>query len=193
MTNQARRDQIVDATIALVAEDGYRACTFQRIAQRAELSSTRTISYHFADKDDLVAAVLASLFATIGDFVSKQVVDHPDARTALSGYIRSTVALNDTHRDEMRALMRIFLDHRPAEGARPYGEEEESSALGRVEAILTEGQQTGLFCDFDSAVMATTLQRSLDGIPFMLEHSPGLDLAHYAEELVAIFERATRS
>lgn len=193
VTNQARRHQIVDATVALVADQGYRACTFQGIAQRAGLSSTRTISYHFADKDDLIAATLASLFTTIGDFVAKQTVDHPDARAALAGYIRAAVALNDTHRDEMRALLRIFLDHRPAGGSRPYTDSEETSALGRVEAILLEGQQAGLFCDFDPVVLATTLQRSLDGIPFMLEHTPGLDLAHYAEELVAIFERATRA
>ncbi len=165
VTNQARRHQIVDATVALVADQGYRACTFQGIAQRAGLSSTRTISYHFADKDDLIAATLASLFTTIGDFVAKQTVDHPDARAALAGYIRAAVALNDTHRDEMRALLRIFLDHRPAGGSRPYTDSEETSALGRVEAILLEGQQAGLFCDFDPRATRPSARAMPAGAP----------------------------
>ena len=44
MTNQARRAQIVQATMELIAEQGYRAATFQAVAARAGLASTRTIA-----------------------------------------------------------------------------------------------------------------------------------------------------
>ncbi len=35
------------------------------------------------------------------------------------------------------------------------------------------------------------MQRSLDGIAFLLSARPDLDLAHYASELVETFGRAT--
>jgi AcrR family transcriptional regulator len=45
----ARRREIVAATIDTVAALGYRSASFAKIAERSGLSSTRLISYHFAD------------------------------------------------------------------------------------------------------------------------------------------------
>jgi AcrR family transcriptional regulator len=190
VTNQARRAQIAQATMELIAEQGYRAATFQAVAQRAGLASTRTISYHFAGKDDLIAAVTAEIFRIIGEFVSAQATAPADPRAALAAYIRSAVALNDSHGVQMRALTSIFLDHRPG-GDRPYDAKQENTAVGRVQDILERGQQEGAFGRFDPWVMAVTIQRSLDGIAFLLEQRSDLDLAHYGDELVATFDRAT--
>ncbi|NED89278.1 hypothetical protein G3I76_55555 [Streptomyces sp. SID11233] len=41
--------------------------------------------------------------------------------------------------------------------------------------------------------MATTIQRSIDGLPFLPRSEPDLDLASYAQELVELFDRATRA
>lgn len=192
-TNRDRREQIVDTAIELLAYGGYPACTFKAIAGRAELSSTRLISYHFAGKDDLVSAVLSHVLETVGTFTAKRTTDHADARAALAGYLRTAVALNDTHRAEMRALTEIVLHHRHPDGDGSYSPDDEESAVGRVEQILREGQQTGLFRDFDPWVMATTVQRSVDGIAFLVQVRPGLDLDHYGEELVTTFDLATRA
>ncbi|WP_460864193.1 TetR/AcrR family transcriptional regulator [Rhodococcus aerolatus] len=192
-TAAERRAQVVEATIAVVAEDGYRAATFANITRRAGLSSTRMISYHFADKDELVAEVVATLFRTISTWVEAHGPSDVDGpREALLGYVRSTVELHDAHRLPMRALSRIFLDHRPSDGSRPYGDPEEDTAVTRVERILTDGCRTGVFRAFDPWVMAVTVQRSLDGIAFLLETAPDLDLGHYADELVTTVDRATR-
>ncbi|WNI30547.1 hypothetical protein [Streptomyces sp. ITFR-6] len=59
--------------------------------------------------------------------------------------------------------------------------------------VLAEGQRAGEFREFDTFVMATTIQRSIDGLPFLLRSEPDLDLAAYAEELVELFDRATRA
>ncbi|CUR57284.1 hypothetical protein NOCA1120472 [metagenome] len=47
----------------MVAEEGFARATFARIAERGGLSSTRLISYHFAGKDELVAAVVEHVVA----------------------------------------------------------------------------------------------------------------------------------
>ena len=62
-----------------------------------------------------------------------------------------------------------------------------------VASILRAGQQAGQFRAFDPAVMATVIQRAVDGLPFLLTAHPDMDLDVYAAELVTTFDLATRA
>jgi AcrR family transcriptional regulator len=188
----ARRAQIVAATIETIADVGYRQASFERIAQRAGLSSKRLISYHFAGKDELIGAVVADVYAAMGQFMRERVEGQPDARATLRAYIGALVGFIATHRPQMQALMSVFLDHRGEDDARTYDTGAERAALGPVEEILRAGQRGGEFREFDTFVMASTIQRAIDGLPFLLRTAPDLDLDAYAEELVTLFDLATR-
>jgi AcrR family transcriptional regulator len=61
----ARRSQILEATIDVVAEEGFAKASFARICERAGLSSTRLISYHFAGKAELVSALVEHVGALV--------------------------------------------------------------------------------------------------------------------------------
>ena len=191
---RSRREQIAAATIAVIDAEGYRAATYSRIAAHAGLSSTRLISYHFAGKDELVATVVATVGARIDAAITTALdgIDDPAAR--LAAYIRAVTGLHVSQRSGMRALAAIVLDHRGDDGAsrRSYDHEADRAALGRVEEILRDGQDRGRFRDFDTLVVASAVQRSLDGLVFLLETVPELDLARYAEELVTLFDLGTR-
>lgn len=194
LTNQARRAQIVEAAISVIAESGYRVATFHNIAKQAGVKSTRTISYHFANKDDLIEAVVSHIYQLIGTYMANAGHHRVSSPTsALEGYIRAAVGLTKEHRAPMSALMTIMLEHHPSEGREVYGNEQESHVVSEVERILIDGQTAGEFTAFDTTIMATTIQRSVDGIPFVLRSRPDLDLDHYAEELVATFHRAVGS
>jgi hypothetical protein len=65
--------------------------------------------------------------------------------------------------------------------------------IGTVEQILRRGQDEGTFRAFDPFVLGSLVQRSVDGLPFLLETRPDLDLGAYAEELVETFDIATRA
>ncbi|MFC6087373.1 TetR/AcrR family transcriptional regulator [Sphaerisporangium aureirubrum] len=185
----ARRAQIVEAAIGTIAEVGYNQASFARIAERAELSSTRLISYHFAGKDELITQVIGEIFRVMGGFMTERVRGERTAPGALRAYITGLVEFIDTHRGMMRALMEIFLNFR---GTGSYDASTDLNVLSHVEDILRWGQRAGEFREFDVRVMAVVLQRSLDGLPFLLEAEPGRDLTAYASELVTIFELATR-
>src|SRR3982751_1186084 len=60
-STESRRQEIVDAAIRTLASHGYAATSFARIMDAAGLSSTRMISYHFADKAALMEAIVASV------------------------------------------------------------------------------------------------------------------------------------
>ncbi|TQF06990.1 TetR family transcriptional regulator [Kitasatospora acidiphila] len=212
VTAVARRAQIVAATIETIAELGYAQTSFARIAERAELSSTRLISYHFAGKDELIQAVVADVHANMARHLGERLANCADSRGALAAYIRGVTGFIAEHRPQMQALMSIFLEQQGTErrgtegrgaerqggegqGAGPAGGYDagtEREVLGHLQRILAAGQQAGEFRPFDTFVMAAAVQRSLDGLPFLLRTEPGLDLGHYAEELVTLFDLATR-
>ncbi|MEV0381117.1 TetR/AcrR family transcriptional regulator [Nonomuraea sp. NPDC050643] len=193
-TATARRAQIVAATIDTLAELGYGQTTFARIAERAGLSSTRLISYHFAGKAELMSTVVSEIYGTMGRFMGERMAGRADARSLLRVYITALVEFIAGHQPQMQALMSIFLNHHdPDDGGRSYDAGDDRDAIGHVEAILRQGQADGEFRDFDTFVMAATIQRSLDGLPFLLQTRPGLDLDRYARELVTTFDLATRA
>jgi AcrR family transcriptional regulator len=187
-TEQARRAQIVDAAISTIAEVGYRKASFAQIAQRAGLSSTGLISYHFAGRDELIREVVGAILADIGAFMANHMTAVTGPAEALRAYIEGNVAYISAHGEQMKALMDIFL----AGGFR-YDADAEAAAVSPLEEILRTGQAAGDFRDFDPSVMAVLVQRAIDGLPFLLDMRPDLDIAAYGREVVTVFDLATRA
>jgi AcrR family transcriptional regulator len=185
---QSRRAQIVEAAISTIAEVGYAKATFARIAERAGLSSTGLISYHFANRAELMAEVVDRVFGLISRFVGGRMADQSDPPTALRTYVEANVGFVAEHRAAMAALTEVFLN-----GGVTYGPTEEQAATSPVEQILRSGQASGAFRDFDPTIMAALVQRAVDGFPLLLASRPDLDPAAYAAEVTTVFDLATRA
>jgi len=175
------------ATIDVIAELGFGQASFARIAERAGLSSTRLISYHFAGKDELIVAVVEDVIASIGEYMARRVGAETSAAWMLRAYIEGMVEFTVAHRARMKALLEIFLG-----GNLHYDATTERAVGGHVETILRRGQADGEFRDFDPRVVATAVQRAVEGLPFLLESVPDLDCAAYGRELVTLFDLGTR-
>lgn len=187
LASEVRRAQILDATIAVVAEEGFARATFARIAERGGLSSTRLISYHFAGKDELVAALVEHVVTGIGAHVGERVRAATTARARLTAYVEGVVSYADAHRAPMSALLQVAMAGAGGSAM------QEPSDLGHLERILRDGQDAGEMRAFDVGVMATTVQRAVEVVPFRLQAEPDLDCTAYAAELVELFDRATRA
>jgi AcrR family transcriptional regulator len=187
-TETARRAQIVKAAIETIAEVGYARASLARIAKHAGLSSTGLISYHFAGKDELIAEVVAEVYAAISGFVSERMQAQSSATGALRTYIESNVEFIGTHRTQMKALFDIFMN-----GGVNYDTTSEQTVVSPIEEILRRGQESGEFRGFDRRVMASVIQRAIDGLPVLMASVPDLDVDGYAREVVTLFDLATRS
>lgn len=187
-TETARRAQIVDAAIATIATAGYRNASYAQIAKRAGLSSTGLISYHFGTRDELIQQVVEEVVGAIGAHMARRLTAVTSATAALRTYIEGNVEFIGAHREEMKALLEIFVN-----GGFDYGPDAEQAVLSPIEGILREGQRAGEFRPFDTKVMASLIQRAVDGLPFLLVTEPGLDVRSYGAEVATVFDLATKA
>jgi AcrR family transcriptional regulator len=187
-TEAARRTQIVAAAIETIAELGYAKASFAQIARRAGLSSPGLISYHFANKDDLIGQVVAEIYATGGAVVRPHSDGATSAWQALRGYLEGSIAFYDTHRTHMRALVQILQGHPEALG-RWVGSRNSAELDGVVE-VLVRGQRAGEFREFEPRTVAVIIRQMLSGALQQLLTQPDLDLTGYTHELVAMCEHA---
>ncbi|WP_433731937.1 TetR/AcrR family transcriptional regulator [Actinoplanes sp. CA-051413] len=190
-TNEARRAQIVEHAIETIAELGSAGASFARIAQRAGLSSTRLISYHFAGRDDLMNEVARRVLAEFAAYVHPRV----DAQTTAAGQLRAFIEANldflNEHRTYLRALAAILGSAAGAGGASTRVSGIATSDQAAMEELFREGQRNGEFRRFDTRVMAVAVLALRNAVIGQLADDPALDLEPYRRELVLLIELAT--
>ena len=191
-TSAARRAQIVAAAIDVIAELGLAAATFARIAERAELSSTRMISYHFAGRDDLMEAVVARVFEVGGEYVGPFVLEEPTPAGQLRGFIVGNARFYAEFREHVLAVREVWSNLRRPDGTRRFGFELHEPEFEMMAGIFRAGQASGEFRTFDPRIMAITLRQALDGLSLRVHTDPEADVDAWTRELVATFDAATR-
>jgi TetR/AcrR family fatty acid metabolism transcriptional regulator len=188
---EARRTQIVASAIEVIAERGYANTSLVHIAERAG-TSKGVILYHFAGKDELIAQVVAEVFAVATTEVRPKVQAATTAAGRLRAFIEARVGFLATHRAHMQALLDIWISHRDPDGRMVLEADTAAPNLTRIEELLRSGQAAGEFREFPTRPMAVAISQAIDGVLLQLVTDPGLDLGLFARELVTIFDLATR-
>ncbi|GAA4907792.1 TetR family transcriptional regulator [Stackebrandtia albiflava] len=158
----ARRGQIIDAAIQVIAEAGFGKASFSRIAKRAGVSPS-LISYHFDDRADLIRSVLTTVNSEIDAALAASTADAESYREVLRGLVTGLFRFAAARPERMNALRQIAVataaDPEPAD--LPMGD----VAVGEWEGFLREGQEAGEFRPFDTRVMALGIQGLLERMP----------------------------
>lgn len=181
----ARRSQIIEATIEAIADVGYQRASFVVIAKRAQISSTRLISDHFRDREELMAQVVSRVIGELGDIVQARVRAAHSPRDAVRQYIEANLEYMDSHRPRIVALTSLLFA-----GALRVPALQASAGVEALTAIITAGQQVGQFDDVDPEVAAAILQRTVEGVALHLRDHPDANLTGQASELVRFFDGA---
>ena len=189
-TEAARRAQIIECAIETIATLGYAQASLAQIAKQAGISKG-VITYYFSSKEELLEQVVTEIYTAAVQAVAPQIAAQPTAQLRLQVYIRSAVDYIGAHRTRMVALLEIALNFRTADGKLRYRGTEEW-VLTALEALLRQGQEEGEFRAFDLRVMAVTIRQAIDAVAPLLAAHPTLDTDSYAQELVTLFDRATR-
>lgn len=188
----ARRAQLVECAIDAIAELGYANASLAEIARRARVSKG-VISYHFADKRELIQQVVNTVIEKASAVMLPRIFAERTAAGMLRAYIESNLEFLDSHRNDIMALMNI------AGGARGDGDKPMidltltfEPAVRELQNLLRSGQEQGEFREFSTRVMAVTIRNAIDALSPQLAAYPDLDLKLYAIELATLFNIATR-
>lgn len=186
---ETRRAQIITAAIETLAEVGYVKASMAQIAKRAGIS-TSLIPYHFKDKEELIIQTLSDLSTAWMEYVQVRVEAGTSARTKLHLYIESNLAYMGTRPSHFTALMEIVFNVRDAEDKLIYLTSGDDPSLVHLEKLLTEGQHSGEFRQFDVHHMAIAIRGAIDGFLGQVNKSSA-HLEIFTSETIELFDRAT--
>jgi len=92
-----RRRQLIDATIAAIADVGFNATTIAEIARRADVS-TGLVSFYFGDKDGLLEATLRHLARELSRAAAARMRDTTSPRARVQAVIDSNLGVSQFER-----------------------------------------------------------------------------------------------
>lgn len=190
----ARRAQIIGATIGVLSDLGYRRTTFARIKERADLSSTRLISYHFTNKAGLMQAVLSTVVETKQQFLAERTgggLDPADRPGYLRAHVETSIAFLRAYPECVRALSELAANADDADGwvmTKVLVDDLRVHGLARQ---LRQGQSEGAFGAFTPEVMAMSIAQAVDGVAAAYAADPSLDIETYGREVADTFVKAT--
>jgi AcrR family transcriptional regulator len=190
-TRRKRREQLLGCAIDAIVDLGFQGMSVGEVARRAGVSKG-VVTYHFAAKDDLIYEVVALIFDSITEFLESR-LGRTTPEAFVADYITAWVEYYRAHTRYMLAIGEIWDNFRDETGRRRFGEQAAEGELADVQRALELGQAAGSRGQFSARVMAVTMKAALDALLGQLASDPELDLNAYGDELVALFERATRA
>lgn len=181
---QARRAQLIDATITLLARHGYAGTSLARIAGSAKISKA-TVLYHFPSKDAVVRAAYESVIEGLTTEVGAAVAAHTGA-AALEAYVRSLVG----HLHERPERARVITE--AIGGAEGVTDSPGAPARWQpVAELVAAAQKAGDYrADADPRVAAIALNGAIDAIVAERMADPTFDTPAAAEHLIGVLRRA---
>jgi TetR/AcrR family fatty acid metabolism transcriptional regulator len=187
----ARRKQIVQSAIETIASLGYGRASLAEIAKHAGISKS-IISYHFANKDELIRQVVIDVYTAGAEFMYPRMLEQDTITGQLRAYIETNVAFMAANRTSVLALVEIVAGHRMGTPNSPFNVEGGREIQADLEALLQRGKDSGEFRDFSVPAVAFATRAVIDMLPPYISLNPDTDLEQYAKELADLFDLATR-
>lgn len=183
-TEQARRQQIVAAAVDVIADEGFRAASLNRIAERAGISKP-LILYHFASKDELLRQTLFETVGSLAQGATEGLAFDGPPTHLLRELVHRSARVGIERRRERRAVEQIVANMAHAVHADAALTVDDAEPLiDGVENLFRAGVATGDFrADLDTRVAATTHQAAVDAMHRHFDAHPDADVTAYADAL----------
>ena len=138
------RRKILDASVALVAEQGVRAVSFREVARRAGVSHQAPY-HHFGDHHGILRAIAAEGFEGLASAMSDAAAAHDDPLHALEAAGVAYVRFARDHAGHFRVMFqRALVDLHDAEAPIPEAERTHATLVRLARAAHRAGHGAGL-------------------------------------------------
>lgn len=182
LAEDTRREQIVRATVEVVAEHGYEYASLANIARAAGVSKG-LVSHHFGSKDELMATTVRVTLTDLRGAIAAELDLSAPVPTVIRSALRHAARLGRTHATQFRALEAITHNLRGPDGTPRLTLADYEDTYRAEETLLRRGQQEGSLRAFDVRVMAVTYQGAIDAMLAYLDEHPEIDPDTYADDL----------
>lgn len=189
-THVARRAQLIDCAISVLAESGYQATSLAAIASRAGISKG-VVLYHFAGKDQLLGEVVGEIYTAAGAAIAARVAQAHDPSAQLRAYIEANLRYVGENPHHIRALMEVVSNARDRNGRLLFSPQGSDPLVDHVAQLLQSGQASGHFRSFDAHALAVIIRGLIDTASARLVYDPAFDLTAYTTEVIRTVDVAT--
>ena len=190
-TEAARREQLIDLTIDLIAEHGFARTTLAKIAAAAELSNAAVL-YFFGAKNAVLLAAGERVMSDVIETVATAVSDAPTAREGIDAYVRAIVGHMVEHPSHTRVMIELLTQAPPDLVESVTGTSTPQASRWRPVAELIErAQLDGELRTFDARTAAIGLIGATDAVFAESLNDPDYDLRTAVDELLDLFDRST--
>jgi AcrR family transcriptional regulator len=156
------REAILDAASRLIAERGYHAVRVADIA-RACGTSTGTVHYHFAAKEDVLTEALAYYAKRALERQSAQLRSIDDARERLLHLFEMQLPVDGDVRDEWSTWLQFWAEALVRPELRATHADLYARWRETIVRIVERGQRQGIFRAVDPEAVARHLTALTDG------------------------------
>jgi AcrR family transcriptional regulator len=172
---EERRQQILEAALAVFSQRGYHATNVSDVAAQAGVSQG-TIYWYFDSKDELFQAAVLFAFTSFGEGALAPLTECTTAADKLLALARSM----EDFADVAEGLFMLFLGYWASSDRR-----EESATVwidlltqykDIVVAVIEEGISNGEFRPVDAEALAWALLATYDGLAAYVAFVPDMDL-----------------
>lgn len=190
LRTQIRREQIVQAALGLIAQQGLRRLSMGAVARRVGLVPS-ALYRHFQNKEEIVLACFEFVRSRVLANLETVTAASPNALERLERLLRRTVQMVR----ELQAIPRIvfaegFASEEPARRRRIY--QLVQGVLARLEEVVREGQRRGeIRADLDARALAVMVWSQLPPLVILWHVSEGqFDVTRQAEKSWRVLRQA---
>jgi AcrR family transcriptional regulator len=186
LSADTRREQLEQAAMVVVADDGFAAVNADAIARTAG-ASKGLLWHYYTDLNDLLVHAARRALELLEKAVAADLDLTAPLPELLRAAIRRAAMLPATHSRELRAIRQLVDNLRGPDGQPLLRDTESGPLLERQAGLLRRGQQEGhLRADLDPHLLAVTYQGLVDTMLDHLIAHPGVDPGRYAEHIATV-------
>ncbi len=161
---EVRRQQLIDATLKVLAEKGFSGTTMATVTRQAGLS-TGIVSLHFASKDNLLAFTLRYLSEEKrGAWVSIYRDKSLSAAVRLHGILSACFNEQIATPTKIAVWFAFFGEVRYRQLYRDMVADDDDERVDAIEVLCTEIVQDGGYDNVDPRSLAMTIECLCDGL-----------------------------
>lgn len=166
--HNAKRAELLSAAIMVIAQEGYAGASLRRVARQAGCT-TGTVTYYFANKEEMVAAVAQNLFDEI-DTLREINQTRIDLKAIVGQWLDS---MNGDEPNSWLAWLQLLAHARHEPAFASVIKQRYARFREVFTAVLKEGQSLGLIRnDIAAEMLADQISAMSDGWMMMMPVEP---------------------